>query len=78
MRVCTTDSHLWWMESKQRRGCLGQALVGEVCEELYARRERIAGLRMLWQAPPLRHFTARFERLHQGSPLSEGALELKP
>ncbi len=52
--------------------------VGEVFEDLYRRRERIVGLKMLWQAPPLRHFTARFERLDQVSPLSEGAWGRKP
>ncbi|HUY41426.1 MAG TPA: tryptophanase [Candidatus Dormibacteraeota bacterium] len=37
--------------------------VHEVVGDVYARRERIAGLRMVWQQPPLRHFTARFEPL---------------
>ena len=41
--------------------------VGEVFEDLYRRRAGIAGLKMLRQAPPLRHFTARFERIDQGS-----------
>lgn len=35
--------------------------VGEVVADVFARRDRIQGLRMVWQAPPLRHFTARFE-----------------
>jgi tyrosine phenol-lyase len=35
--------------------------VSEVVEDVFAARERIGGLRMVWQAPPLRHFTARFE-----------------
>ena len=52
--------------------------VGKVFEDLYRRRAGIAGLKMLWQAPPLRHFTARFERIDQGSPLSEGASGRKP
>jgi tyrosine phenol-lyase len=34
--------------------------VSEVVADVYARRERIRGLRIVWQAPPLRHFTARF------------------
>ncbi len=37
--------------------------VYEVMGDVFARRERIAGLRMTWQAPPLRHFTARFQPL---------------
>jgi tryptophanase len=35
--------------------------VYEVIGDVFARRDRIAGLRMISQAPPLRHFTARFE-----------------
>jgi tyrosine phenol-lyase len=35
--------------------------VCEVLSDVFARRDRIAGLRMVWQAPPLRHFTARFQ-----------------
>jgi tyrosine phenol-lyase len=35
--------------------------VDEVMGDVFARRGLIAGLRMVWQAPPLRHFTARFE-----------------
>ena len=37
--------------------------VAAVVADTYAQRERIAGLRMVWQQPPLRHFTARFEPL---------------
>lgn len=33
----------------------------EVMADVFAARERIGGLKMVWQAPPLRHFTARFE-----------------
>ncbi|TAM73462.1 tryptophanase [bacterium] len=33
----------------------------EVMADVYAARERIGGLKIVWQAPPLRHFTARFE-----------------
>ena len=33
----------------------------EVMEHVYARRDSIRGLDMVWQSPPLRHFTARFE-----------------
>ncbi|HVA27834.1 MAG TPA: tryptophanase [Candidatus Baltobacteraceae bacterium] len=36
--------------------------VCEVVADVYERRAEIRGLRMVWQAPPLRHFTARFER----------------
>ena len=32
----------------------------EMMREVYAHREQIAGLKMTWQAPPLRHFTAHF------------------
>ncbi len=35
--------------------------VCEVMADVFAARERIGGLTMIWQAPPLRHFTARFE-----------------
>jgi len=37
--------------------------VAESIIELYRRRESIAGLRMTYEAPVLRHFTARFEEL---------------
>jgi tryptophanase len=33
----------------------------EVMTDVCARRDKIFGLDMVWQAPPLRHFTARFE-----------------
>jgi tyrosine phenol-lyase len=33
----------------------------EVMEDIFARRASLRGLDMIWQAPPLRHFTARFE-----------------
>jgi tryptophanase len=32
--------------------------------DVFARRERIGGFRITWQAPVLRHFTARFEPLY--------------
>jgi tryptophanase len=35
--------------------------VCEVMTDVFAKREQIAGLRIVWQAPPLRHFTARFQ-----------------
>jgi tryptophanase len=35
--------------------------VSEIVEDVFANRSRIRGLKMAWQAPPLRHFTARFE-----------------
>lgn len=35
----------------------------EVMQHVYAQRERIRGMKMIWQSPPLRHFTARFEPL---------------
>jgi len=37
--------------------------VAESIAELYGRRESIPGLRMTYEAPVLRHFTARFEEL---------------
>jgi tryptophanase len=37
--------------------------LAEVVLETYARRDEIKGLRFEWQAPFLRHFTARFARL---------------
>lgn len=33
----------------------------EVMAQVFERRERLKGLRIVWQSPPLRHFTARFE-----------------
>ncbi len=36
--------------------------VCEIVEDIFVQRSQIRGLRMVWQAPPLRHFTARFER----------------
>jgi tryptophanase len=35
----------------------------EVMADVYERRETLRGLRLTWQAPPLRHFTARFTPL---------------
>ncbi len=37
--------------------------VADVIESLYAGRARVPGLRMVYEPPVLRHFTARFERL---------------
>jgi tryptophanase len=34
----------------------------EVMADVYKRRGEIHGLRLVWQSPPLRHFTARFEQ----------------
>jgi tyrosine phenol-lyase len=34
----------------------------EVMADVYKRRGEIRGLRLVWQSPPLRHFTARFEQ----------------
>ncbi|MBV8280645.1 MAG: tyrosine phenol-lyase, partial [Candidatus Eremiobacteraeota bacterium] len=33
----------------------------EVISGVYERRNKIRGLELVWQSPPLRHFTARFE-----------------
>jgi len=35
----------------------------EVFTELYAQRESLRGMRIVWEPPRLRHFTARFEHL---------------
>jgi tryptophanase len=35
--------------------------VADVCGQLYARRDSIGGLRITYEAPVLRHFTARLE-----------------
>ncbi len=34
----------------------------EVCEEMMRERDSIGGMRIAWEPPALRHFTARFER----------------
>lgn len=39
--------------------------VVEVFQEIVAAREHLHGLRILWQPPQLRHFTARFEAVDQ-------------
>jgi tryptophanase len=39
--------------------------VAESIIELYGRRERIHGLALTYEAPVLRHFTARFEELEE-------------
>jgi tryptophanase len=38
----------------------------EVVNEVYARRRELRGLKMVYEAPYLRHFTARFQPLEQG------------
>ena len=43
--------------------------VAESIVELYRRRELIHGLALTYEAPTLRHFTARFEELHGSSSL---------
>jgi tyrosine phenol-lyase len=47
--------------------------VAESIIELYRRRDRIHGLRLIYEAPSLRHFTARFEELQQTSLLQQVA-----
>jgi tryptophanase len=37
--------------------------VAESIIELYRRRDRVRGLKMVYEAPVLRHFTARFQPL---------------
>jgi len=41
--------------------------VAESIVELYRRREMIHGLRLTYEAPALRHFTAQFEELQDRS-----------
>jgi len=47
--------------------------VAESIIELYQRRDMIRGLRLVYEAPALRHFTARFEELQQSSLLQQAA-----
>jgi tryptophanase len=47
--------------------------VAESITELYRGRDTIMGLRMTYEAPVLRHFTARFEELPPRSLLKDGA-----
>ena len=47
--------------------------VAESIIELYRRRDMIRGLRLIYEAPALRHFTARFEELQQSSLLQQAA-----
>ena len=35
--------------------------IAEAVTEVYNNREKLRGLRIAWQAPFLRHFTAKFE-----------------
>ena len=48
------------------------AYVAESIVDLYRRRDMIHGLRLTYEAPALRHFTARFEEL-EGQPLLQRA-----
>jgi tryptophanase len=45
--------------------------VAESIIDLYRRRESIHGLAMTYEAPMLRHFTARFEELKHTSPVQQ-------
>jgi tyrosine phenol-lyase len=47
--------------------------VAESIIDLYRRRDMIHGLRLIYEAPTLRHFTARFEELQQSSLLQQAA-----
>jgi len=47
------------------------AYVAESIVDLYSRREHIHGLTMIYEAPMLRHFTARFEELDHTGPLQQ-------
>src|SRR5262249_28267288 len=44
------------------------AYVAESIIDIHRRRESLRGLRMVYEAPMLRHFTARFEELARASP----------
>jgi tyrosine phenol-lyase len=48
--------------------------VAESIIELYRRRQGIRGLALTYEAPVLRHFTARFEELHERPILRQAAL----
>ena len=41
--------------------------VAEAIETLNSHKDTIKGLRITWQAPVLRHFTARFEPMSRGT-----------
>ena len=45
--------------------------VAESIVDLYRRRESIHGLTMTYEAPMLRHFTARFEELDHSTPVQQ-------
>ena len=45
--------------------------VAESIIDLLRRRESIHGLTMIYEAPVLRHFTARFQELEYGTPVTE-------
>ena len=47
------------------------AYVAESIVDLYRRRESIHGLTMTYEAPMLRHFTARFEELDHTTPVQQ-------
>jgi len=47
--------------------------VAESIVDLYRRREMIHGLRLTYEAPALRHFTARFEELQERTLLEQAA-----
>lgn len=49
------------------------AYVAESIIELYRQRKMIHGLRLTYEAPMLRHFTAQFEELQERPPLQEAA-----
>ncbi|HLZ33212.1 MAG TPA: tryptophanase [Nitrospira sp.] len=49
------------------------AYVAESIIELYRQRKMIHGLRLTYEAPMLRHFTARFEEIQERPPLQEAA-----
>ena len=49
------------------------AYVAESIVDLYRRRDMIYGLRLTYEAPALRHFTARFEELQERTLLEQAA-----
>jgi len=52
--------------------------VAESVIDLYRRRETLRGLRLTYEAPTLRHFTARLEEVEDGSTPATGRSDAAP